>query len=679
MCAKTHWHTFDLKIMETNQLLAATRPTYILIARPTDAGKYWTTSLPGLNWEHLTDSTGALRKEHASASTKLRNTASLKTSALHKSFAQALGASDQHAWRKLLNEDLPLFMKQHGLERPADLVKETSKRSRMIQFDPRELADLIFHSTNPPPHRIYTGVDGKLFQYSPVHSDCISFLRTTMLGDIKRNPSARFLLEVLKTRGAEKAFTANDLGQAHEFYQGRLDGEEVQISDEVFLQLTWRYVLLSGGSLYFAAGTMLDKLVSRHHLLCDGAMEDRHEDAAIHDGSPELFAMLRQALVDDIDGWVEVLPFNDHLCFLKGSDGRFDWVVRNQRNALLSTNPLHPILDAKELPFEQKSNFAVWYYYQTGRSYHEDHLAAWTWQHDRGDLLKGERKPLNMIEQFLRDAGAYRVVARPYAAPAHPVNRPAFYEHRVGTVPLQVSELVTADQFMDFAYAENWLQKRTLRADRAGIRLEPLEPQLQDKDLPAGVTYYDAVAYCGWLERQLGVPVRLVTPMEWQSLLPRELRERHQARLHDRIPLNQEVQMVATSMNRARWIAERKLNQGKRPTDRAVGCEFDGKLMDHEYLPRLDQATYNAVPVRFVEENIVWATNDKGLPFLDGRGFGEWMNNLSQGHAPAVCAEYGRTLSDGELHTADHAIYSTYKHHGCKIGFRVCYMPSIDS
>ena len=666
--------------METTQLLAATRSTYILIAQPTDAGKYWATSLPGLSWEHLTDATGALRKERVSASTKLRGTASLKMSALHKSFAQALGASDQHKWRKLLNDDLPLFMNQHGLERPADLIKETSKRIPMVQFDPRELADLIFHATNPPPRRMYTGVGGNLFQYSPVHSDCIRSLRATILGDTEHHPSSPYVLEVLRTRGAEKAFTENDLRHAYEFYQRRRDGKEVRISDAEFLQLTWRDVLLSGAALYFNAGTMLDNLVFRHRLLCDGAMAHLQEEAAIHDESLELFAMLRQALLDDVDGWVEVLPFNDHLCFLKGSDGRFDWVVRNQRNALLSTNPLHPILDAKELPSEQKkSSFEVWYYYQTGRSYHDDHLAAWSWQHDHGDLLEGERKPLNMVEKFLRDAGAYRVVARPYAAPAEPVNHPTFYEHRVGTAPLQVSALVTAEQFLDFAYAENWLQKRTLRAERAGISLEPLEPQLQDKDLPAGVTYYDAVAYCGWLETQLGVPVRLVTPTEWKSLLPRELQERHQARLHNHLPFDRNLQIWSGSMSTAQLRAERKLNQGKRPVDRAVGCEFDGKLIDHEHLPWLDQDTYDAVPVRFVEENILWAKNEHGLPFLDGRGFGEWMNNLSNGHAPAVCAAYGRTLSDGELHTADHAIYSTYKHHGCKIGFRVCYMPSLDS
>jgi hypothetical protein len=668
VCAESHWHTFDLTIMETNQVLASTRLTHILIARPTHAGKYWATQLPGLSWDHIAQATRALRTKHASTSTKLRDDRSLKTSDLHKSFAKALGVSDQQTLRKLLNDDLPLFMEKHGLITPADLIKPTNQRISMIQFDPREVADRIFNSTNPLPRRIYTGVGGKLFQYAPVHSLFIEFLRSSILGDIGQHPSSQ-LIQVLQRRGGERVFDENGLEHAHEFYQGLPNGKETQISNEAFLQLTWRDVLLSGGPLNLDVGTMLGALATRHRLLCAGVIGPLQEEAAIHDGSPELFSILRQAIVDDMDGWVDVVPFNNHLCFLKGSDGQFDWVVRDQRNDSLSINPLYPILDAKELPSEQRNTFSVWHYYQTGRSLHDDHLAAWTWQHDRGDLLKGERKPLNMIEQYLRDTGTYRVVARPYAAPVQTVKRPIFYDHRVGSVPLKVSELITAEQLLEFVCAENWLQTRAQRSEKAGIRLDPIEPQIQEKNLPAGVTYYDAIAYCGWLEKQLGAPVRLLTPTEWQSALPTQLKERHVARLQNRLPVDQAV----------RVMAKRKLNRGKRPTDRVVGCEFDGKLMDHEDLPWLDQARYGAVSVRFVEENVSWVTNDDGLPFLDGRGFGEWLNNMSHGHAPAVCAAYGRTLSDGELHTADHAIYSTYKHHGCKIGFRVCFIQSLDS
>jgi hypothetical protein len=658
--------------MEIDQRLASVRSTFILIARPTLPGKYWACKLPGLSRGHIAQATSQLRTDHAPSSKKLSDEPTLNTSALHKAFAEALGVGDQHKWRKTVDEDLPKFLLKHGLTIPTDLINSKSIGTKwMIHFGPREVADRIFNSRNPLPSRIYTGVNGKLFRFM-VHNDFVRQLLDTMLGKNRLPYSSQQAVETIKRHGTEKAFS--EKGSEHEFYDKTHDGEEVLISPDALLQLTWQNILLAGGPLHYDAGLLLDQHATRHRLLCDGVMGPLQEESAIHMGSSDVFSILRQALLDDNDGWVDVIPFNDHLCFLKGVAGQFDWVVRDQRDALLSINPLHPILDAKELPTEQRKSFPVWYFYQKGRSFYDDHLTAWEWQHKNGDLFKGVREPLDMIEQHLREEGIYRVVVRAQSTPTQKHKHPAFYNHRVGALPLQVSELITAEHFLDFLHEENWLEKRADRADKANKRLDSIDGQLLDTDLPAGVTYYDAIAYCGWLERHIGVPVRLLSAFEWASILPDQLKQRHIARLNNVSP-----SLGRVGMNSKLLREQRQAKRGKRPTNRVVGCEYMGELMDHEGLPGLDEATYKAVPVRFVRENVSWVKNKSGLPFLDGRGFGEWLKNYYDGHAPAVCAAYGRTMQDYELGTADHAIFSTYKHHGCKIGFRVCYVQMLDS
>lgn len=47
-----------------------------------------------------------------------------------------------------------------------------------------------------------------------------------------------------------------------------------------------------------------------------------------------------------------MLPFpgSDNLIFLKGADGTFDWVVRDQRDKAFTDNPLYPVFKIDELP-----------------------------------------------------------------------------------------------------------------------------------------------------------------------------------------------------------------------------------------------------------------------------------------------------------------------------------------
>lgn len=89
----------------------------------------------------------------------------------------------------------------------------------------------------------------------------------------------------------------------------------------------------------------------------------------------------------------------------------------------------------------------------------------------------------------------------------------------------QIEHNSAIDEFWNF-YESEWAELRDLKAHRAGPVWPPLLEMngRDERDRPVCVNWFDAVAYCKYLERRTGLPVRLLTIEEWQAIAPsREL------------------------------------------------------------------------------------------------------------------------------------------------------------
>jgi hypothetical protein len=89
-----------------------------------------------------------------------------------------------------------------------------------------------------------------------------------------------------------------------------------------------------------------------------------------------------------------------------------------------------------------------------------------------------------------------------------------------------VSPLISIGAFWAF-YEES--RMRTHRSELIGGNQQPLEMNLlgvnnpeENNDLPASITWYDAVAFCRNYELNTGLPVRLLTAEEWRQVAPPE-------------------------------------------------------------------------------------------------------------------------------------------------------------
>lgn len=657
--------------MEIKDILASTRSPYVLIDRPSIKGKYWASSLPGLHSEHIKEAVNQLRNAHKREfdEQQLKNIKELNVSALQTAFAQRLGAKNYPDWLRIINDELTAFLRMHGLTTPTDLFRPTTRSKRNnIHVSASDIADRLFDLHKPQPKKIYTGLKGRLFQYAPVHYTVIDQIGSGFLreGGITEHLNDDDYIEILKNHRHKKI--SHIRCREDEFEVVLDDGVRIPISKGDLRDMTCQEAMLSGGTFYFSALDLLNNVYVFSYLLCDSDETYPEQNPTLR--NPTFVPLLKAALNDDVAGWLEVLPFNQNIIFLKSSDGQFDWIVRDEKNGKPSENPFYPILNADELPSASKDAFNIWYSYQQGRSRIEDLKSAYDWlelkKQDGQNTQKSQYELSRLLEAYLTSNGEY--------IPSHQKiidneekfhSAPVFLKTEVEHHPLYVSELITVEHFKKFDAATGWLKKRAMRVQKYKKTLECVESQLLDDDLPISVTFYDALAFCGWLEREMKLPVRLLRPEEWEGICP----------VHITAKNSQFKESKKTYADF--WKAEHP--EGDVSEIGVAGYDYQGKLLTHGILPRLDSASYERIPVRFIRERMQWATNTDNVRFLDNFGFAEWLDNARyfSGEASAVCAATGMSMRWSRPGTPDYDMASTGKPHAWKIGFRVCFSPML--
>ena len=377
--------------MNTETRLRAVRPVHLLIPRPGQAAnaepRFWSMRLDGLHLCYLKNSAKALRDARKRLDQPVSDDPSLKLSSLHHGLAQALGSKSFDVWRNT-EQGLIEFLNSRGMTRPADLIRWP----RMFSYSltARELSDRLFNSGLPLPDRIFTGVGSKFF--------------------------------------AARGRGRNDI---HALSQDPVYGEEAKLNwcidraDQTVLSLDREFdwdtdapdhVDLTGIDLLLHA-FHLDAVAAAFNLLGDNLVEPMQRPPEFRSYNADedepsfdrrVFNIFRQEIDRSELGWVEVIPFpgNDNLVFLKGNDGAFDWVIRNQRDEAFTGNPYHPILKNHELPTAMKaSELNAHLYFKTGEWYERlEHSAEAATMRKVEQSLPGLATPSCSCVNFWRHA-----------------------------------------------------------------------------------------------------------------------------------------------------------------------------------------------------------------------------------------------------------------------------------
>lgn len=610
--------------MNTENLLHAARPTYVLIPRPgqseTNDQKYWSMRLDGLDQNHIKASAKELRKARLRPG---HDDPALKLTPLYQGLAHALGGTSFDAWRNT-EKDLRTFLVDNGMTKPVDLISWSRAPSRLTA---RQVSDRLFNSGLPLPQRIFTGVGSKFYTAHGVGRADLDLLSKFTT----RDDMARF--EWCQSREKQVVLSL----QKDSFWED---------SAPEFVDLTGRDLLLHTFRLELAGAFNLlgSNLVAPMEAQTEFRVYNANEDELAFD--QRIFDTFREEIERSESGWVEVIPFpgNDNIVFLKGANGTFDWVIRDQRDEAFSGNPYHPILMSHDLPTAMKvSGLEAHLYFKTGEWYERlEHDAETRHYAEGGSVATWPGYSKLLMRELL-------ATRQNYAPPTQPKGwgSEEFIPHRLDGYCLMVSPPVTIQDFWRFYKNSDWRNDRVSRSERTS---NPLEVDLaavnlhDDDHLPASVTWFDAVAFCRYYETQTGLPVRLLEVDEWKQIAPTPSRD-----------------IKKEGWGDLTWVV--------------VGG--DGKT-GGETSHRYPEACAGSGFLRFGKE-LTWAQNSQGLPFLSVIDFGEWLADYAYGHAPVGNAATGYALMTGPIDRDRCPAHLSMRYKGLKVGFRLCYVAHFDA
>lgn len=639
--------------MTSSDLLRSVRDVYVLAKKPGKGASaqadYWTLKLPGLHQAHLRGAVDALRKDRRG---KNEPSETLKSTALQRNLAQALGAKNYDTdWigKNGMQQRISDFLSENSMTQPTDLIQWNSSPGFAGRLKPRQIADRLFNSGEQSPKRIFTGVGSTLFAPSGYGRSDINSL-AALDGIETYSDQDRYEYCIQR---ADK-----HLLRAANFRDG--------VNPPEHLDLTGRMLMLNSvaefiGCMYTLLGSNLlnPRISSPVFRSYNVSAEDREFER-------KLFQLFRDEIEQSDEGWVDVLPMpdNDNLIFLRGQHGQFDWVVREQRDLEYTTNPLHPIFNAHELPSAfLQSKLKAHLYFGRGRWLEQLEHDAESRHYAEGGEARNWPGYEALIEHHLNAAEGF---AKP--RPLTGAKTLDFVPHRLGKHCLMVSKLITIDEFWEFYERNNWKEQnswknsRLEQAKKGNFEIEEhLSPVnfLDDGNLPVSVTWLDAMAFCTDLERRTGLPMRLLTVVERKQIAPQPT-------------------LDLSGICRSTGFVTVKRGEPIPPDeaydriDWAVygGDDVRGGNSAHRYKPG---------GVLKYGPNLKWTTNSSGLEFLSVIGFAEWLGDYQNGHAPTACAATGQALMGGSLERDLSPIHLSMKHKGAKVGFRLCYVAQPDA
>jgi hypothetical protein len=613
--------------MSNKHLLRSMRSPTLLVQKPaTKNNFYWDIPIEGLHSEHIKEAVSRFRTTRQKTGEKISHP-SYKIKDLLNNVAVSFGANSYENWLHEIEPKLAKFMENHNLREPSNLI-DWNNAPPLSALNARQIADRFFYPGRTLPKRLFTGVGNHMFAARGYGHLDLNYVMSNLTINENFNPlSFSAKINFAFTHRNQIVFRANRLDDWTDDTPEYLDMTAQELVLNAFaLDLSTIFNLL-GDSLVHPMETPIEVQ------LYNASENDINEIR-------ELFKIFREVIDCSDIGWFDVIPFNDNLVFLKDVSGRFDWVVKGQRNEPFSRNDLYPIFSSEELPkaLGDKSIQEYLHYKKDIWLEQLKHLAEHHHYNNGGNA--GNYPGKNAIVERYLFATNFN----------HPKQISAsrdykFTPHAVSNKCLMVSNLVTIDEFFHF-YHSDWAERREEKSKLTSRDWDSLpEMNIMDPiDLPVCSTWFDAIAYCKYLEKKTGLPIRLLMIDEWREISPSK-----------------------STIEALGPIA-------KSHSVEAISVKGD-VLTPPTYLPHYF--------TRF-KPDLCWVSNEQGLEFLSSLTFGEWLGDYRGSapgniHAPVACTASGIALGRGPLERELFEASYVGKNNHLKVGFRVCYLAELNS
>jgi hypothetical protein len=399
-------------------------------------------------------------------------------------------------YKNHFESNLMPFMKQHGLKKQADLISFRKKGFGIpitYGVTSQKLSERIFFSDWEMPEKVFTGYN---FDFENTISDGNLILA---------NMPSNFL-------GLEWGFSEDIIRHNISLAQ-KNPNQLIAIDKNTNRRLI--DVVVGGFNLYYSTsfhllGDALTKLVrNESEVKLYNTKDYRAELLKDKERQKLMFSIFRQRIEESEEGWVDILKFNENLVFLRGQNGEYDFLFKNQRDKLFEHKAFDDALKIKDVPwFVEDYHFARWEYFDYKGWREKD-------QHEAENLFYNSGGTAAHYSGITEISKTYYEANRSY-----PANRKRksnqLYKGFVHTViadkHLAVSNLISIEDFTEFVKARPDYMKA-----RKGDSLAPVNDET-NTHLPVTLTWYDALMYAGWFKEKTQLPVRLLTYPEYTAM-----------------------------------------------------------------------------------------------------------------------------------------------------------------
>jgi hypothetical protein len=583
----------------------------------------------------------------------LRDRENIGHSTLLNLMAKQLGFKQGFAGFKAeYDSSLVGFMKDNGLKHRADLLAPRllpQVGMPRLKLSIEQLSDRFFNADKPLPSAVFTGYD---FDYKRRFDD--------VLWDFNQSALSAGGRPILGNEACIKLLEDVSEQPVLELEKGGRTLVDLVLGGFLFDCIEPAFNLMGGLLL---SDSDSDLMVSERYWNGDyNPVEKRNSEIAV-DLAGQLF---RREIAIEHFGWVDVIPYNDKLIFLRGRNGEYDFVIKGVRSSSFNHQIYSPYLRRSDVPAQmnEEYHFQRWYYfeYQGWREW-DEHCSEQSYYAGGGNT-QSYPGLWSIRRMYFIKLGVFK----PICARSSAMQKLPFAVHRVqlDSKSLYVSDLITIADLMLFSNQNpRYFEARVKYEDKGGLdRLSGMNSD--SPNLPAATTWFDACAYMAHIERAYNIPVRLLKAGEYQTIR----------------------QQCGDDYNSSGMMDNGSINiHNKEDIDRAVAFPFksDGLLEFSNssgksfgsYSPHMNVDDFQNLNCRFTRI-LEYSRHPSGLKFVDSDSFCEWLYENPYGREAAcvrsksISSVYGAPILERDMFPAN----STGKYKNIKVGFRICFAAS---
>jgi hypothetical protein len=527
-------------------------------------------------------------------------------------------------YSKIYETEIFPFLRKNNLKKHVDLC---SPRKLGMGYFPKiskqKISERIFYSGLSLPKKIFTGYD---FDYENTISDGYWYFNNHIFNEgafSKLIQPGHSLESIIEANTSLAAITHNlEIAKIHgdEILKGNFGYSDRSLAD-------------------FVLGGYSQDIKNGFNLIGDDLVQPRDSSSVIQQYSNDMesenfkesleanrlvMEAFRQRIESQGQGWIDVIPFNEKLVFLRGPDGQFDFVFAGLKDYEFQHTFMAGQLKIVEVPyFVSDYYFKRWQYFEyKGWQDKDEHESECHYYRNGGEsrsypgsdkILISYYKYLNCFDERVRQYNKCAV---------------GFTKDNVLNNEICISQLISISDFEVFL-----IENEDYVSSRVGDDLLTVNCDL-NKDLPAACTWFDALAYCSWYAKKYELPVRLLTSDEY-------------------VDIRKELMG---------FTPEERIHQDLIYTNPATSVEYK------THPPYMAETDFQSLRLTY-RENISKVVLENGLGFLNSNDFSEWLLDKTCIRSASLTSFYRH----GDVVRSSPPLDSTGKYKHQKIGFRICY------